>query len=177
MNKHKTNFAQRSVRLSLLAGALALSACSTPALFKRPAAPVAAQWPVSAQAPQTAPAGDLLPWRTFFTDATLQALIAQALEHNRDLRVAALNIAQARAQLGLRSADELPTLSAGVGLTRAPNTVGAMATTLNAGLVVSSYELDFFGRVASLKEQALAQYLASEEARRTAQIKIGRAHV
>ena len=172
MNKHNTSPAQRSVRLSLLAGALALSACSTPSLFKRPAAPVAAQWPVSAQAPQTAPAGDLLPWRTFFTDATLQALIAQALEHNRDLRVAALNIAQARAQLGLRSADELPTLSAGVGLTRAPNTVGTMATTLNAGLVVSSYELDFFGRVASLKEQALAQYLASEEARRTAQISL-----
>ncbi len=172
MNKHNTSPAQRSVRLSILAAALALSACSTPSLFKRPAAPVAAQWPVSAQAPQTAPAGDLLPWRTFFTDATLQALIAQALEHNRDLRVAALNIAQARAQLGLRSADELPTLSAGVGLTRAPNTVGTMATTLNAGLVVSSYELDFFGRVASLKEQALAQYLASEEARRTAQISL-----
>jgi multidrug efflux system outer membrane protein len=172
MNKRDTSPAQRSLRISLLAGALVLSACSTPSIFKRPAAPVAAQWPVSAQAPQTAPAGELVPWRTFFTDATLQALIAQALEHNRDLRVAALNIAQARAQLGLRSADQMPTVNAGLGLNRAPNSVGTMATTLNAGLVVSSYELDFFGRVASLKEQALAQYLASEEARRTAQISL-----
>ena len=172
MNKRNSTLVHHGLRLSLIAGALALSACSTPAIFKRPAAPVAAQWPASAQVPQTAPAGDLLPWRTFFTDATVQSLIAQALEHNRDLQVAALNIAQARALLGLRSADQLPTLNVGAGLTRAPNTVGNMATTLNAGLVVSSYELDFFGRVASLKEQALAQYLASEEARRTAQISL-----
>ena len=172
MNKHNSTLVHHGLRLSLIAGALALSACSTPSIFKRPAVPLAAQWPASAQVPQTAPAGDLLPWRTFFTDATLQSLIAQALEHNRDLQLAALNIAQARAQLGLRSADQLPTLNVGAGLTRAPNTVGNMATTLNAGLVVSSYELDFFGRVASLKEQALAQYLASEEARRTAQISL-----
>ena len=172
MNKRNSTLVHHGLRLSLIAGALALSACSTPAIFKRPAAPVAAQWPASAQVPQTAPAGDLLPWRTFFTDATVQTLIAQALEHNRDLQVAALNIAQARALLGLHSADQLPTLNVGAGLTRAPNTVGNMATTLNAGLVVSSYELDFFGRVASLKEQALAQYLASEEARRTAQISL-----
>jgi multidrug efflux system outer membrane protein len=114
----------------------------------------------------------LLPWRTFFTDPALQSLIALALEHNRDLRVAALNIAQARAQIGLRSADELPSVSAGLGLGRAPNTSGNMATTFTGGLLVSSYELDFFGRVASLKEQALAQYLATEEARRTAQISL-----
>ena len=172
MNKRNTSLARRSLRYSLFAGVIALSACSTPSLFKRPAAPVAVQWPASAQVVQTVAAGDLVPWREFFMDATLQALIAQALEHNRDLQVAALNIAQARAQLGLRSADQLPTLNAGVGLNRAPNSAGNMATTLNAGLLVSSYELDFFGRVASLKEQALAQYLASEEARRTAQISL-----
>jgi multidrug efflux system outer membrane protein len=158
--------------LCLLAGALALSGCSTPTVFSRPGAPIAPQWPASAQAPDAAPAGELLPWRSFFTDPALQALIEQALEHNRDLRVAALNIAQARAQLGLRRADELPSLSAGLGLNRAPNTNGAMATTFTGGLLVSSYELDFFGRVASLKAQALAQYLASEEARRTAEISL-----
>lgn len=180
MNKHPHTgmhtAAQRGLRLSLLAaamvGVLALSACSTPNLFKRPAAPIAPQWPTSAQAPEAAPAGDLLPWRTFFTEPALQALIAQALEHNRDLRVAALNMAQARAQLGLRSADQLPTLNAGLGLNRAPNSSGNMATTFTGGLLMSSYELDFFGRVASLKEQALAQYLASEEAQRTAQISL-----
>jgi len=176
MNKFTHTAAQRGLRLSLLAGAmagaLALSACSTPSLFKRPAAPIAPQWPASAQAPEAVPAGDLLPWRTFFTDPALQTLIAQALDHNRDLRVAALNIAQARAQLGLRSADQLPTLNAGLGLNRAPNTAGNMATTFTGGLLVSSYELDFFGRVASLKEQALAQYLATEEAQRTAQISL-----
>jgi outer membrane protein, multidrug efflux system len=163
---------QAALRLSLLAIALALSACSTPNLFKRPAAPIAAQWPASAQASDAAPLGDLLPWRTYFTDPTLQALIAQALENNRDLRVVALNITQARAQLGLRSADQLPTVNAALGMSRAPNSSGNMATSISGGLLVSSYELDFFGRVASLKEQALAQYLASEEARRTAQISL-----
>ncbi len=176
MNKYLHTAAQRGLRLGLLAGAitgaLALSACSTPNLFKRPAAPIAPQWPASAQAPAAAPAGDLLPWHTFFTDPALQTLIHQALEHNRDLRVAALNMAQARAQLGLRSADLLPTVNAGLGLSRAPNTAGNMATSFTGGLLMSSYELDFFGRVASLKEQALAQYLASEEAQRTAQISL-----
>ncbi len=158
--------------LTLLASALALAGCSTLVGFSRPAAPVAPQWPASAQAADTAPAGDLLPWRSFFTDPALQSLIALALEHNRDLRVAALNIEQARAQLGLRNADQLPTVNAALGLNRGPNTSGNMATTLTGGLLVSSYELDFFGRVASLKEQALAQYLATEEARRTAQISL-----
>ncbi len=158
--------------LTLLASALALAGCSTLVGFSRPAAPVAPQWPASAQAADTAPAGDLLPWRSFFTDPALQSLIAVALEHNRDLRVAALNIEQARAQLGLRNADQLPTVNAALGLNRGPNTSGNMATTLTGGLLVSSYELDFFGRVASLKEQALAQYLATEEARRTAQISL-----
>jgi multidrug efflux system outer membrane protein len=174
MNKQQPTMTTPRLRISLglLAGALALAGCSTPTGFARPAAPIAPQWPPSAQATDTTPAGDLLPWRSFFTDPALQNLIALALEHNRDLRVAALNIEQARAQLGLRSADQLPTVNAALGLNRAPNTSGNMATTLTGGLLVSSYELDFFGRVASLKEQALAQYLATEEARRTAQISL-----
>ena len=163
---------RHSLLATALAGALALSACSTPDfLFKRPPAPMAQQWPASAQTSDAA-AGDLLPWRTFFTNPALQSLISQALENNRDLRVAALNIGQARTQLGLRSADQVPTLNVGLGLSRAPNSSGNMATSFTGGLLVSSYELDFFGRVASLKEQALAQYLASEEARRTAQISL-----
>ena len=158
--------------LTLLASALALVGCGTPADFARPVAPIAPQWPASAQVADSTPAGELLPWRSYFTDPALQSLIALALEHNRDLRVAALNIAQARAQLGLRSADQLPTLNAALGLNRGPNSSGSLGTTWSAGLLLSSYELDFFGRVASLKEQALAQYLASEEARRTAQISL-----
>jgi multidrug efflux system outer membrane protein len=164
---------RHSLLATALAGALALSACSTPDfLFKRPPAPMAQQWPASAQTSDADAAGDLLPWRTFFTDPALQSLISQALENNRDLRVAALNIGQARTQLGLRSADQVPTLNVGLGLSRAPNSSGNMATSFTGGLVVSSYELDFFDRVASLKEQALAQYLASEEVRRTAQISL-----
>jgi len=172
MNSFNHITARRRLRLTLLFGALALTACTTPSLFSRPTAPIAPQWPASAQATSSALAGELVPWRTFFTDPALQALIAQALAHNRDLRLAALNIAQARAQLGLRSADQLPTVNGGLGMSRAPNSAGNMATTFTTGLLVSSYELDFFGRVASLKEQALAQYLATEEARRTAQISL-----
>lgn len=174
MNKpnHTMKRQRPLLALTLLASALALTGCSTSTGFSRPVAPVAQQWPASAQVSDTAPAGDLLPWRSFFTDPALQRLIAQALEHNRDLRMAALNIEQARAQLGLRSADQLPMVNAALGASRATNTSGNMATTFTGGLLVSSYELDFFGRVASLKEQALAQYLATEEARRTAQISL-----
>jgi len=152
--------------------------------YERPAAPVAAQWPASAhliqQNLQTSSHSNLPPvgestlpgWQNYFTDATLRQLIDTALAHNRDLRVAALNTLQAQAQLGIRRADQFPMLNAAATGSRAPTSAGGINSTYTAGLVVTAYELDFFGRVASLKEQALAQYLATTEAAQTAQISL-----
>ena len=127
------------------------------------------EWPRTAAAPAVA-AGALLPWRSYFDDPDLQALIALALVHNSDMRLAVINIAQAQAQWGIRGADQLPTVNAVAGVTRAPNVYGAQTTTVTTGLAVTAYEFDFFGRISGLKEQALAQYLATQEARRTTQI-------
>src|SRR2546427_9239462 len=123
------------------------------------------------------PRSTLFPYTTlfrsdFFQDARLQQLVRTALDNNRDLRVAALNIERAQAQYRITRADQFPTVGAGVNASRAPNTTGSGAKYVNSyqvGLAVTSWELDFFGRIGSLKEAALAQYLATEEARRAAQ--------
>ena len=147
--------------------------------YKRPAAPVAAQFPVvsgSVAAASTTPASDI-EWQSFFTDAKLKQLIAAALLNNRDLRIAVLNIEQARAQFQIRLADQFPTINAALTGSRQPNPApangaGRITSVYSAGLAVTAYEFDFFGRVASLKDAALAQYLATEEGRKTAQISL-----
>ena len=154
--------------LSTLAAALLLAGCSLMPKYERPAPPVAADFPYPS-AKEGTPASALA-WEQFFADARLRALIAAALRNNRDLRVAVLNIAQARAQYDIRNADRFPTVGAGLSATRAPNAQGDQATTLQANLAFSSWEIDFFGRIASLSEAALAQYLATEEGRKAAQI-------
>lgn len=161
--------------LSALAATTFISGCSLMPAYQRPAAPIAKQWPGQADnaQPVTSAAGPIaLPhWRAFFTDPTLQELIAVALANNRDLRVATLGIEQARAQLGLRRADQFPTVNAALTGSRTPSD-GTIKSAYAGGLTLTAYELDFFGRVASLKEQALAQYLATREAAQAAQISL-----
>ena len=101
-----------------------------------------------------------------------KSLIGIALLNNRDLRVAVLSIEQARAQLGIKRADQFPSLNAAATGSRTPTSAGGINSAYTAGLLVTAYEIDFFGRVASLKEQALAQYLATLESRNTAQISL-----
>jgi multidrug efflux system outer membrane protein len=163
-----------SPALPALAAALLLAGCSMIPTYERPAAPVAAQWPATS-GPEASSAGTpatALTWQNFFADATLRELIDTALANNRDLRVAVLNIEQARAQLGIRRADQFPTLNAAFSGSRAPSSSGGISSNYSAGLLVTSYELDFFGRIASLKEQALAQYLATTEGSQTARISL-----
>jgi len=158
--------------LAALAAGLALAGCSFMPVYERPAAPVAEQWPTLAGAqPADAAAraaGDL-PWQEFVQDARLRALVERALAGNRDLRVAALAIEQARAQYQIRAADQTPTLNLAAAGNRQPASGGGISSTYTAGVALASWEIDFFGRIASLKEAALAQYLATEEARRAMQ--------
>ncbi len=163
-------------RLAPLAAAMALSACSFIPTYERPAAPVASSFPADSAvatgaAPSAAAAADIA-WQDFFKDARLKRLIELSLQNNRDLRVAVLNIEQARAQFQVRRADELPTVNAGINGTRGPVASGATTSTYTAGLSVTAYELDFFGRVRALSQAAQAQLLGSEEARKTVQISL-----
>lgn len=110
-----------------------------------------------------------LAWDRFFTDARQQALIRLALTHNRDLRVAALNVEQARAQAVIRDADLWPTINAGVAGTRVPTNSGGVSTTVTGGLSTTAYEVDLFGRVRQQAQAAQEQLRASEFLRSAAQ--------
>ena len=177
MNKQPVTTRPALKQAMALATVTFLAGCSLVPTYQRPDAPVATQWPASTKvspadsknAKQNAP---VQAWQDYFSDPALRQLIDTALTNNRDLRVALLNIEQARAQLGIRRADQLPTVNAAMSGARTPNSSGAITSTYSAGLTVTAYELDFFGRVASLKEQALAQFLASAEAAQTVQISL-----
>lgn len=156
-----------------LAAAALLAGCAMIPAYERPPAPVDSQWPGAAAHNAAAGASTAaLVWPNFFTDASMRQLIEMALAHNRDLRVAVLNIELARAQLGLRRADQFPTVNAAASVSRNRNSSGGIVELYSAGFAITAYEIDFFGRIASLKEQALAQYLATQEASQTAQISL-----
>lgn len=155
----------------LLAAAFALSGCQILPSFSKPGAPV----PQSFAAPvaEGAPAAADIGWRDFFKNPELQAAIALALDNNRDLRTAALRIEEARALYGIQRADQLPTVNATGGVSSSRQLFRGQpfeATVYQVGLGMTAFELDFFGRVKNLSDAALAQFFATEEARRSAQI-------
>lgn len=153
--------------LTAVAAAL-LGGCSMIPSYERPPAPVPAQY-AGASAANTASAGAPQDWQAYFTDARLQQLIAIALDNNRDLRVATLAIEQARAQYQIQRSAQWPSIGLGATAARAVGANGQLGNTYSVGAIAASWELDFWGRIGSLKEQALAQYLASEEGRNAAQ--------
>ncbi|NMC96805.1 MAG: efflux transporter outer membrane subunit, partial [Deltaproteobacteria bacterium] len=118
-----------------------------------------------------------LPWREFIPDEKLQKVIETALLNNRDLRIAALNVERARAYHGIQRAELLPSVH-GLGSMYKERTPADLSSTGSAytaerydvNLGVASWEIDFFGRIRNLKDAALEQYLATEEAHRSAQI-------
>jgi multidrug efflux system outer membrane protein len=158
-------------RSAVFSAALLLAGCMSPApTYERPAAPVAGSFVGDVAA--GGPAASAIAWPDFFKDERLKRLVGIALQNNRDLRIAVLNIEQARATWQIRRADELPSIGVGATATRQPGTSGGIASLYTVGLAVTSYELDLFGRVRSLSDAALAQYLGTEEGRKTAQISL-----
>jgi multidrug efflux system outer membrane protein len=153
--------------------ALALSGCTSLApKYERPAAPVAPAFADAASGAAANEAAAHIEWQRFFADARLKQLIELSLANNRDLRVAILNIEQARAQYQIRRADILPSVNAAVTGNRAPGANGSTTTLYTAGFGVSAFELDLFGRVRNLSDAALAQFLATDEARKGTQISL-----
>lgn len=176
---------KRTLKIYLAGGALLLVAgCSTMApKYSQPASPVENSWPSGPAYKQEGKPADKplaeVPWREFFLDPQLRKLITLALEKNRDLRVAALNIERSRAQYQIQRSDLFPKVDATAGATyqRLPEDFsssgrGENVHQYNVGLGVASYEVDLFGRVRSLKDQALEQFLATEQARRSVQISL-----
>jgi multidrug efflux system outer membrane protein len=158
--------------LGALAASFALAGCSLIPTYERPAAPVPTTFPGDPAQP-AGPAAATVPWQDFFADPRLQGLLGTALANNRDLRVTALNIEQARAQFQVSRSAQFPALNGIATGTRQPSVLnGELYNTFQVGLGVSAWELDFFGRLDSLKQQALARYLATEEAQRSAQISL-----
>jgi multidrug efflux system outer membrane protein len=164
---------------SLVAAALVLNGCTMIPKYTRPALPVPLSWPdtaaVSTDAPARPAVADIR-WQEFFADQRLRSVVELALANNRDLRVATLNIEKAQALYRIQRSELFP----GVGVMatgekyRVPEKMSAngQATTVEQVAVtvgVSSWELDLFGRIRSLKAGALEQYLATEQARHAAQ--------
>jgi outer membrane protein, multidrug efflux system len=166
----------------IVLGTITLSACTLEPRYIRPDAPlVMAEHNVVSGIP-----AEDLGWREFFPDPQLQQLIVLALANNRDLRVAALNVATAQARYRIQRADLFPTIAASTAeqAERLPVSVleaslpgaGAsaqgsiVARAYTTGLGFTNFELDLFGRIRSLDHAALQQYFSFEETRRSAQI-------
>jgi multidrug efflux system outer membrane protein len=159
--------------------AMLLGGCTLMPDYHRPDAPIAARFAGDADANAATTAVADIGWRDVFTDPALRQVIALALDNNRDLRVAVLNIEKARAQYGVERAALFPTINAATSesASRTPadlSSTGRAATTRSytGTLGFSAYELDLFGRVRSLKAQALESFLSTAEARRSTQISL-----
>jgi outer membrane protein, multidrug efflux system len=175
---------------------ISIGGCTMEPSYRRPDAPVTEAWPDSSAGASGAVAGHGaaraaadIGWRDFFIDARLQALIELALQHNPDARIAALNIAAARAQYRIQRADLFPSIAA-TGLEQVekypPAVLGIAAASsgsiagssgsystfryFDTGIGFTSYEIDLFGRLRSLNHQRLQQYFGFVETHRSTQI-------
>ena len=157
--------------------ALLLGGCSMQPKYVQPGLPTAPHYPAYAGSAAAGPRAPDFEWRSFFPDPRLQALIATALDNNRDLRTAVLRIDEARGQYRIQRADQVPNVDATAGASRSriAGENGAPAITSNrfeVGASVASFELDFWGRVRSLTESARANYLSTIHAQRAFQISL-----
>lgn len=167
--------------LIILSIMVLLNACTMVPEYTRPAAPVPDQWPTGPaysgmNSAAAAPAAEL-PWRDFITDERLRNIIDIAFNNNRDLRVAALNVERVRALYNIQRAEILPSVNAVGSMSkgRIPADLSATGSAYTAeqygvNLGITSWEIDFFGRIRSLKDRALEEYLATDQARRNSQI-------
>jgi multidrug efflux system outer membrane protein len=161
-----------------------LVGCTLAPKYTRPDAPVPSKWPTgaayfyveNADDESTSPASTLS-WREFITDERMQKVIEMALNNNRDLRIAALNLERAKALYGIGRVSLLPSVNATgswykehvpADLSSSGSEMTAEQYSVNLG--ITSWEIDFFGRIRSLKDKALEEYLATDQALRSSQI-------
>jgi multidrug efflux system outer membrane protein len=168
-------------RLITLVAALALTGCTMIPKYARPEPPVPPSWPEAAVAPVSGPgvAAVETPWQQFFTDRRLAGVIALALENNRDLRVATLTVEKVQALYRIQRSALFPTVGvlaqaerAWIAGKKTDDGVEKTTSAYSVNVGTTAWELDLFGRIRSLKARALEQYLATEQARRAAQISL-----
>jgi multidrug efflux system outer membrane protein len=149
-----------------------LTACSLAPTYVRPTAPVPQSWPVGdAYLRSSEAALPTVRYQDIFRDPRLQALITQALANNRDLRVAAANIAAARGQFRIQRAELLPQVDANAGATfrGGQGSTGAKSS-VDAAIGINAFEVDLFGRIRSESDRALNSYFATEAAARATRL-------
>jgi len=170
--------------LSVILMILFLGSCTMAPKYTRPAPPIPSNWPSGpaykeVKTDAETPIATELKWQEFFTDEQLQKVIAMALHNNRDFRIAALNVERARAVYGIQRSQLLPTLDA-VGSGNRQRVAADLSETgssyikerYSVDLGVLSWEIDLFGRIRSLKDKALEEYLAAEHVRRGTQLSL-----
>jgi len=159
-------------RFVLLLAASSLGGCSMAPKYVRPELPVPTSWPAGdSYLKQSEAALPAVTYRDIFRDPRLQALIEQALANNRDLRIAAANIAAARSQYRIQRAQLLPQVGASAGVTRSDNGNGSDArTNFSVDGGISAFEIDLFGRIRSLSTAAQNSYFATEAAARATRL-------
>lgn len=157
-----------------------ITGCSLMPEYERPVAPIPESWPSGeAYKDSMNSKGVNISWKEFYKDRRLQNLIDLALQNNRDLRIAVANVERARALYGVQRAEIFPSITGSVsaGIQRKAAKFSStnepkVEDTYTLSLGISSWELDFFGRIRNLKRAALENYLATEEARRSFQISL-----
>lgn len=155
--------------LSLAVASVLLSACTLAPRYERPATPTPGQYPGITENTERLAAN--ITWAEFIQEARLRQLITQALNNNRDLRVAMLNVERSRAQYRVTRSASFPSVDATGDFTR-QRSQGVTTSQWSAAVGASAYEIDFFGRLRSLNQQALETYLATEEAQRSARVSL-----
>lgn len=156
-----------------------LLGCSLKPQYARPGAPVPPEWPQGKAYADSQKGKDIRAggWQDVFRDEGLRAVISAALENNRDLKLAALNVERARALYGIQRGELFPSLSStGSGSSeRIPADLSSTGQVREAeqyrvNLGVTAWEIDFFGRIRSLEERSLEEFFATEQAHRSAQV-------
>ena len=173
---------RKLILLILISMSIFLCGCPKSTQYARPNLPVPQNWPENTAGRaemQDAVEPSETDWKEFFLDERLQSVIQLALENNRDLRMAAFNIEKAQAMYRIQRAETYPKIAAlangdfyrvpeGLSSTSDAETIAQYT----AGLGTAAWELDFFGRIKSLKSAALEQYFATRQARDAAQISL-----
>jgi len=160
----------KRIVLTLMLGS-ALAGCSMDPKLEMPVAPVAPSWPVGdAYLKANEATLPTVTYQEIFRDPRLQKLIETALANNRDLRIAAANIAAARAQYRIQRADRIPGLDAGAGATVSKADGGDRQTSFTGSVSIPAFELDLFGRVASLTRAEQDRWFATEAAARATRL-------
>lgn len=159
---------------------LLTAGCSLAPNYKRPVAPIPSEWSAPEDVESLAGEADQegIGWESFVIDPALEQIVRVALGNNRDLRQAFIRVEAARASYRVRRADRLPSLDAQLSSTRGRGVSAPVSSpyeiteTWTAGANLAAFELDLFGRLRNLSEAGLQEFLATEQASRTAEVSL-----